>query len=434
MKTVAISTSFSDIQKAYSLNIIVQYQLKQLLLNGYSPTLIVHEGFKPEGIYAHPDIKLEFIPNVPAHNEVRKDETFDQDVDALEKRYMEILKDTDIVLTHDVVYQNACLKHNVASRRIAKKFPNIKWLHWIHSATSPLLVNQMTGIFEDAYIELLKEPFPNSLYIYPNNYAVPSVATNFNIPQDMVKTVHHPTDICGFFGFPPALEEFIYKKKILEVDAICTYPIRLDNGKQAEFVIKTMAMLRDFGLTVRVIIADFHSTGEEKIAYRNKLKEVAIDYGLNSDELSFLSEENPDWLYEVPQDFIRCLQSISNVFIMPSVSETYSLVAQEAALTRQVMVLNADFPPFRAIYGENAIYRRYSSAYDILSDDEHGLTPTSGTTTNYGSNEKAYHRETAGRIAIRLKHPEQALAIFLRKNRNLQTVFKKELEPLFYED
>lgn len=432
-KRIAISTSFSDIQKAYSLNIIVQSQLKQLLINDYHPILIVHEGFKPEGIYSHPNIQIEFIPNVPAHNEVRKDETFDADVASLEKRYMEILKDVDVVLTHDVIYQNACLKHNVASRRVAKKLP-IKWLHWIHSATSPLLVNQMTGIFEDAYIELLKEAFPNSYYIYPNSYAVPSVATNFNIPQEMVKVVHHATDITGFFGFPPALEEFIYKKKILEVDAICTYPIRLDNGKQAEFVIKTMASLRDFGLTIRVIIADFHSTGEEKIAYRNKLKEVAIDYGLNSDELSFLSEENPDWLYEVPQDFIRCLQSISNVFIMPSVSETYSLVTQEAALTRQVVVLNGDFPPFRSIYGENAIYRRYSSAYDILSDDEHALTPTSGTTTNYGLTERAYHKETAGRIALRLKHSEQALSIFLRKNRNLQTVFKKELEILFYDD
>jgi hypothetical protein len=444
MKKVSILTSFSDLQKAYSLTIIVGYQLKQLLLNGYEPTLIVHEGFTPDGIYSHPGIKYEYIPNVPAHNEVKKDETFDQDVASLETRLLEILKDTDVVLTHDVIYQPACLKHNIAGRRVAKKLPNLKWLHWIHSATAPALVAQMTGVFPEEYVSLLNEPFPNSFYIYPNNYAVPSVATNFNIPQDRVRVVEHPTDICGYFDFPKDLEEFVYDKKLLEADAVCVYPIRLDTGKQAEYVVKTMAMLRDFGLTIRVVIADFHSTGAEKIEYRNKIKEVAIDYGLNSDELTFLSEQRDEWLYEVPQNYIRCLQSIANVFIMPSVSETYSLITQEAGLNKQVVVLNGDFPPFRAIYGENAIYRKYSSAYDSMADDEHGLTATSWTETKYGdaklpeearkNAEKDYHRTTAGMIFARLKHPEIALATYLRKKCNLITNFKQSLEPLFYTD
>lgn len=445
MKTICILTSFNDIQKAYSLNIVCQYQLKQLLINGYKPILIVHSGFVPEGIYAHPNIKIEKIPNVPAHNEVRKDETFDQDVADVEKRLFEILEQNkvDVVITHDVIYQNACLKHNIASRRVANKLPNVKWLHWIHSATSPLLLNLVRPIFSDEYYNTLQSKFPNAKYVYPNNYAVPSVARNFNIEEKDVKVVHHPTDICGYFGFPDPLEEFVYRKNILSADVISTYPVRLDTGKQVEMVIKTIASLKESELSVRLIVADFHSTGPEKIAYRDKCKEVAIDYGLNSDELSWLSEENEAWKYEVPQNYIACLQQISNVFIMPSVSETYSLIAQEAALTKQVVVLNGDFPPFRAIYGENAIYRRYSSAYDMMADPSEALTPNSWTETKYGpanlpeegrkQAERMYHRDTAGMILARLKHPEIALSTFLRKNRNLQTIFKKETEPLFYE-
>lgn len=445
MKKIAILTSFSDLQKAYSLTIIAGYQLKQLLINGYKPILIVHEGFKPDGIYAHPNIQIEKIPNVPSHNEVRKDETFDEDINAVEAKLFDILSKNkvDVVITHDVVYQNACLKHNIASRRVAVKLPNIKWLHWIHSATSPLLLNLVRPIFSDEYFNVLNSKFPNSKYVYPNAYAIPSVARNFNIDESDVKVVHHPTDICGYFSFPDDLEEFIYKKNILSADVICTYPIRLDTGKQVEMVIKTIASMKDSGLTVRLIIADFHSTGPEKIAYRDKCKEVAIDYGLNSDEISWLSEQNPKWLYEVPQNYIACLQMISNVFIMPSVSETYSLIAQEAALCKQVVVLNGDFPPFRSIYGENAIYRKYSSAYDMMADPSEALTPTSWTETKYGpanlpeearkQAEREYHKDTAKMIAARLSHPEMALSAFLRKNRNLQTIFKKETEPLFYE-
>lgn len=443
MKKVVIFTTFSDIQKAYSLNIIVQYQIKQLLLNGYQPTVIVHQTFEPEGIYAHPDVIIETIPNVACHNEVKKDETFDQDVSEIEQRLFEILKDKDVVLTHDVVYQNACLKHNFAARRVAKQLPNLKWLHWIHSATSPLLLNMIRPIFSDEYVNLVQTPFPNSKYVYPNSYAVPAVAKNFGVSQEDVRVVPHPTDIAEFFNFPQEAERMLFEKDVLSADAICTYPIRLDRGKQVEFVIKTMAMLKEFGLTIRVIVADFHSTGGDKVTYRDDLKRIAINYGLNSDEVLFLSEQSELWTSEVPQSLIASLQMISNVFIMPSVSETYSLVAQEAGLTKQVMVLNADFPPFRSIYGDNAIYRKYSSRYDVLADPSEANMPNSQTTTNYGSadlppearnaSEKEYHRTTAGMIAARLQHPEMAMATFLRKNRNLQAVFKKHLEPLFYE-
>lgn len=415
-----------------------------LLLNGYEPTVIVHETFKPEGIYAHPRVKLEYIPNVPCHNEVKKDESFDEDVQAIETRLMEILKDQDVVITHDIIYQNACLKHNFASRRVAKKLPNIKWLHWIHSATSPLLLNMVRPIFQDEYVKLIQTPFPNAKYVYPNNYAVPAVAENFSINIEDVKVVHHPTDIAGFFNFPQELEELVYDKKLLEADAITVYPARLDRGKQVEYVIKTMAMLKEFDLTVRVIIADFHSTGGDKLAYRDDLKQIAIDYGLSENELIFLSEQREEWLYELPQNLIGNLQLLANVFIMPSVSETYSLTTQEAALTKQVVVLNQDFPPFRAIYGENAIYRKFSSGFDVLADLGEAVKPDSWTGTKYGASnlpeearkqaEKDYHKTTAGMISARLKHPELALSTFLRKNRNLQAVFKKEMEPLFYSD
>lgn len=443
MKKIAILTSFSDFQKAYSLNIVVQNQIKMLLMNGYEPTVIVHEGAKPVGIYAHPGVKIKYIPNVPCHNEVKKDATFDTDILALENTLEGILKDQDIILTHDIIYQNACLKHNIASRRIAKKLPNVKWLHWVHSATSPALLNLVRPLFSDEYTNLVKTPFPNSKIIYPNSYAVPSVAKNFGVTEEDVRVVNHATDIAGFFGMPIEVEQILQEHDILSADAITTYPIRLDRGKQVEYVIKTMARLKDFGLSIRVIIIDFHSTGGDKITYRDNLKQLAIDEGLSQSEVIFLSEQNEAWTHEVDQRIVANFQCISNIFILPSVSETYSLIAQEAALCKQVIVLNYDFPPFRSIYGENAIYRKYSSRFDILVDPKEAITEFTETNTKYGANnlpeearkeaEKSYHRETAGQIVVRLKHPEMALAIKLRKERNLQAIFKKQLEPLFWE-
>jgi glycosyltransferase involved in cell wall biosynthesis len=440
-KRIAIFTTFADFSPAYSLCRIANDQIKMLVSNGYHPTVIVQESFKTEGAGAFglPEVTIARIPTVACHNEVKKDETFDEDVTTTEQALEKILKNIDVVISHDVIYQNAALKHNFAARRVASKHPNIKWLHWIHSATSPITLNALRPIFADEYLELVKKPFPNSLYVFFNHYSIPRIANDFGVDEEVVRIVHHPSDVGQVLGLSKDVAQFMREKKILDADAVCVYGCRLDRGKNVEMAIKTMAMIKDFGLKVRMIVTDFHSTGGDKITYRDDLKNIGIDWGLNSEELIFTSEHRPEWSVEVPYDDALGIQRLANVMIMPSMSESYSLVTQEAGINKCVMVLNQDFPPFRDIFGQNAIFRKYSSNIDVLS----GLA--GNTNTQYGPDkvsederkhhEKIYHQETAGMIVSKLNsYKDLALANFLRKNRNLDTVFKKELEPLFFEE
>ena len=438
-KAVTLFTTFSDTSEAYSLNRVVEDQLKMLLKNGYEPTLIVTDSFDPEGLYADPRIKIATIPNVPVHNEVKKDESFDDDVAGIEAALRPILSKSDIVLTHDIIYQNAALKHNLAARKIAGEFPNVKWLHWIHSATSPVTLVNLRPIFTDEYLEVIARPFPNSFYIFFNHYSIPRIARNFEVSEDQVKVVHHPSDLQEVFGLSDVMNKFVVDNKVYAADAICIYPIRLDRGKQVEMVIKTMAMLKEFDLSVKVVIVDFHSTGGDKVTYKDELKNLAIDWGLNSEEIIWTSEVNEDWSYEVPHRDVMSLMRMSNVFIMPSVSESYSLITQEAGLNKAVVVLNQDFPPFRDIFGPNAIYRKFSSNIDVMTgldgwtDTKYG--PDKASDQERKQHEKVYHKETAGMIASKLFGSQNlSLSIFLRKYRNLDYVFKHELEPLFYEE
>lgn len=435
-KRVVILTNFNSCDPAYSLNRVVQDQIKMFVRHGYNVKVAVADSFVPEGIYKH--VELIKIPNVPCHNELRKDESFDSDVEALYQVFKKEFKDVDIILTHDVVYQPAALKHNFAARKFAKENPEVKWLHWIHSATSSYTLQALVGIFEDAYIDLVRTSFPNSFYIFFNEYSKPRIANNFGIDESLVKIVHHPLDVCGFFGVDPLVSRFVDDKKLLQADAICFYPCRLDRGKQVEVAIKTMAMLKSFDFSVRMIVGDFHSTGGDKIKYRDDLKAIGIDWGLNAQELSFLSEYDPKWNIQTEQSVVRDFMLFSNIMIMPSVSESYSLVTQEAASLGKIVVLNQDFPPFRDIFGPAAIYRKYSSGIDVMT----GLD--GWTSTKYGPEtaspeeqkfyEKKYHKETAGMIAYRLRNYESfVLRNRILKERNLDAVFTKELQPLLFE-
>lgn len=439
LKNVCIFTQFSDAPEAYSLNRVVKDQLKMLLRHGYTPTVIVADSFVPSGLYADKNVIIRKIPLVPVHNEVKKDETFDSDVEGTYQALKGILKNIDVVIAHDIIYQPAALKHNIAARKVAKELPHLHWLHWIHSATPPATIANLRPYFGDIYGKILEEPFPFSTYIFFNHYSIPSIAKNFNVPESQVAVVHHPSDLTEMYALTDDVSKFVHDKKIDQADAICVYPIRLDRGKQVEVVIKTMAMLKEFKVTVKVIVVDFHSTGGDKLTYRDDLKNIAVDYGLYQDELIWTSESSPFWEVEVPHGDVMSLMRMSNVFIMPSRSESYSLITQEAGMNKCILVLNQDFPPFRDIFGPSAVYRNFGSNFDVL---EHVQFDGSYTDRNYrpgghapeeeASYEKKYHMETAGMIARELKTKNLAMSIFLRKFRNLDFIFEHELSPLFY--
>lgn len=431
MKKVCIATTFSSCDDAYSLIGVVQNQIRMLVSGGYEPVVIVKQGFRAEQTFALPQVTLRYIPVVSASNYISEavDASFKSDVEKLKVSLIENLKDVDVVLTHDLIYQPESLKLNFAARLAIKEndhIAKIRWLHWVHSATSPQTLGKELKQ-SDTYFDVASQRFPNSFVIFPNSYSIPRVARNFGYEEDQVKVVHHSTNMPSLCKWDEVVTQLVMEKNMLDADAIAVYPVRLDRGKQVEVVIKTFAQLKKLDCSVRVIVADFHSTGGDKVTYRKDLHNLAVDWGLNDQELTFTSEFHESWHVSVPNKVVHDLFELSNVFMMPSKSETYSLVAQEAALLGNLLVLNHDFAPFRDIYGKDAIYKQFSAniGFDGLDGD---------ISTTYGD-ERAYFHDVAMRIKYELEN-NMVLAQQkrLRKYRGPQYIFKNELEPLFYSD
>lgn len=430
-KSVAILTNFTSHDNAYSLCNVVEDQIKMLLIADIKPIVFVQESGwwnNQENLNntQYKNVELVQIPAVVCHNEVKIDETFEEDVEKLSLSMIEKCADIDVILTHDVIYQPAAMKHNVAARKVAEKYPNIKWLHWIHSATSPYTLTQELKIFQDAYIDNITRKFPNSKYIFFNHMSIKRIAVNFKIDESDVAIVHHPTDIYDLMRFDAVTKEFSEKYDLLQADYISVYPARLDRGKQVEHMIKTMASLKKLKNSVKAIVVDFHSTGGDKVAYREDLKKIAKEWGLSDEEIIFTSEFRDEWKARVPRETVSMLFQLSNVFVMPSVSESYSLVAQEALLLGNIIVANEDFIPFRDILGNDVIWRQYSSNIDRTSILD------GSTNTNY-DNEQMYHMETAMMIIAEAeKSIEFKQKLRVRKTRNLKYVMNHELLPLIY--
>lgn len=425
-KVVAIFTNFQSYSPAYSLTRVVKNQIRMLVDNGYKPVVVVGKYFEPVEDFADPNVILKRIPDVPVYNEVKLDPTFDQDVLAIEKALLEALEGVDVVLTHDIIYQPAALKHLIAAKRIAQRYPALRWLHWIHSATSPYTLSELRPEFKDEYRKIVKEKFPNSFYIFFNHYSIPRIAQNFQVDDFDVKIVHHPTDLKEFYKIEDDVWELVKRKNILTKDVIAVYPIRLDRGKQVEKVIKTIASFKKMDKSVCLIIGDFHSTGGDKVTYRDECKQIGKEWGMDDTDLIWLSEQKSDWNVEVPYKVISDFFHLSNVFVSASVSESYSLITQEAGLSGTAVILNRDFPPFRDSFGWAPHQIPFSSNIDAT-------TGLDGSTATNVTNEEQFYKDAANILNYELtQNRVLVLKTALRKHRNLDAIFKNELEPLFF--
>lgn len=386
---------------------------------GYEPVLITTEGWDPPEEDILSTIKAEHLYPSGGHDIV--DDIFESDVLDIYRRLDEIIPDDSVVITHDLIFLPDYTKHNIACRRLAEKKAGIRWLHWIHSATAPNTLIQERAIYGPQYKELLLSKFPNSIICYPNAQDIPRVAKNFSFEEDEVVEVPHSTDPTE--GMSRLVCKLYDEKKLSEAEVLVIAPMRLDRGKNPGYIVRLMKGCQDAGLTSHLVFCDFQSTGDDKVVLRNETSDLAKELGV-ADRVTFLSEFDGEAILEVDHQTVLDLFTLSNVFVLPSRSETYSLVAQEAMLKGNFCILNKDFPAFNQIYGKNAIYRQFDGAEVDFSGQDGQITTTH-------SDIDAYFKDMAIALRYYLENDKVLRAkTWVRTKRNPDYIFRNFVEPL----
>jgi hypothetical protein len=421
MKRAYILTNFSTYLKSYSPIIVVQAQLEMLMSHGYQPTLIACEGWNPPEGSVYSRVETKKLTQVPVSNTPGVDATFDADIETLHSELTSFIEDGSVVLTHDLIFLPDYTKLHVAARRFAVEHPSVSWVHMIHSATSPRGLIAEREMYGETYKELLGSKFPNSVIAFPNAYDIPRVARNFSFEEDEIHEVPHASDVSE--GMERIVRDIYVNQKLYEPEIFMVFPLRLDRGKNAEMNVQLTAALKRIGTSVKMLFCDFQSTGDDKVVYRRELRALAESLDVK-DEVMFLSELDASAHLEVSHKAVLDFLTISNVFMLPSKSETYSLVAQEAMAKGNLCILNHDFAPMRQIYGDNAIYRQFSS--NIGMDGLNGEI-----VTTYSPDIESYFDDLARAVKYYLSRDKAVKGkTWVRTKRNHSYIFKNHLEPL----
>lgn len=421
-KDIYILTNFNCYLKSFSPILVVREQIKMMNRAGYHPILIACEGWECDPIdTTYTEVETKYLYPFAIHDPKESAQNIEETVDLAYQQLNDVLPDNAIVLSHDLVFLPDYTVLNLAARKLAVDRPSIKWIHWIHSATNPQIVSSERNMYGEKYGEALNSPFPNSIIAYPNAYDIPRVAQNFNFEEDQIVEVPHSTDPTE--GMHPLVQRIYDMKKLGDAEVLMVLPLRLDRGKYAEANVRLIAACKQNGMTAHLVVCDFQSTGDDKVVYREDLKKLAKGLGAG-DCVTFMSEFDDIAQMEIPHEVVLDLFTLSNVFLLASKSETYSLIAQEAMLKGNFCILNQDFAPFRQIYGKNALYKQFDGANIAIS----GLNGEIKTTTD---NIEAYYLDMAKALKYYLETDKVLRAkTWVRTKRNPDAVFKGYLEPL----
>jgi glycosyltransferase involved in cell wall biosynthesis len=426
MKKVAVVTTFVELFEAFSLCGAVESQLKAVLKHDYDVTFVACEGFRGRGIFADPRLCHARLPNFQLESDsfaVECPAEFQARVAAIRDALRPVLARVDVAITHDVLYLKQHLAYNHACRELAREFPHVLWLHWIHSAPEP-----HTAFPDNDPRGARFKRFPGGLLVYPNDYDAPRLARQYGVGEDEVRVVPHGMDYERAFDFHPLTTALVERYDLYSPDILAIYPIRMDRGKQPEKLVRLFSEMKKAGKSVRLLVLNFHSTGKHFIDYRDELLAEARTLGLDEEQLVFTNrieslpgtgaDELRKYHIEFPHKVVIDLFHLTNLYIHPSATETYSFVCQEAAACGNLLFLNDDFPPMRDIYGPSAHYLKFSSTL---------------FTTTHSPSELSYYAEIARMIFHRLKAEKTIYQkTRIRQTRNLDAIFRNHLEPLFY--
>lgn len=417
---IGIFTTFTSFNSEYSLCTVVEQHLDMLLKHGYEPVLFTLDSFTDskkimEGVDVRAVIPQLILEPYQQNNLVN----FEADVTIAQKAMEEHMADIDVMLTHDIIFQNSFLPYNEAMRRAIKStLSHVKWLHWMHSG--PSTRPRMDG---SPYDNLYTLP-ANSRLIYMNHTDKLRAAEMYAVPEHEVRVIYNPMDPRLLFGSHPLTKHLIDKYDLLSADVIDIYPLSTTRmghaGKQIEKVIKLMGNVKKLGKTVRIVVCNAHANGErEKKAIESMYLLAGLE-GIEKNELIFTSlEQVPNWEHGVPHEVIIDLFLLSNVFIFPTVSENCPLVLLEAMACKNLIVSNFNFPALREFTQEHALYFQFSSLVQNV---------------NYAEGMDKYF-EDAAKITISRLENDMALKAQerLRKTFNVEYIFKQQLEPAIKE-
>ncbi|WP_033163921.1 glycosyl transferase [Clostridium sp. KNHs205] len=422
---VAILTMFSSLPTTYSLVNVVAEQLYMLLRSGMGVKVIVNGNFDDSekfGIFLDERIEWVKIPNEINGCPIRLfdyktideklHDSFYEEAEFSAVAFEKALSGVDVCILHDILYTGWNYVYNIALRIAQKNLSEVRFLAFSHSfpVYRPLNIPEgMSGRFS---------PMPNTLFVYPTASGIPALARQYDVPEGQCRVVYNSIPLTG--SLCREVQELHSRTDLISPDVLMVYPGRLTLAKKFDKVAAFAGCMHKLTeRTVKVVLCDFPSADIEPEVYKAAVRAIGKQCGLSGDNMIFTSD------YGYPQGFPRQgvldLFTLSNLFVCPSLSETFALTAIEAASRGNFIVLNQAVPALNEI---GTSINAYFMKWDAVNFGYQ-------TSETYVPSEKAYYEKHAAEIYKLMREDRSLFAKTMTRARySSEWIWKNQLEPL----
>lgn len=371
---VVILTALASFPASYSVSTVVLDQARMLAENPRRLIEVwVMEGTDVRNVgFTRGNVRfLPIIPAVPWIEDVVNEAAAEKLTVFLRNALMNLGNAT--VITHDLLFISHYLTFAAAIHRVADT-QAFAWLHVCHSAAGKERPS--------AEIAQYRASLPAGHRLLCLNIADrENLAAYYATTVDNVSVATNARDITTFGRFDPHAQFLVEKHDLSGADVVQVLPVSSTRlgAKGLPVIISIFGRLARRGRSVRLILANAHANGEKAqtalVAYRKQ----AIEAGIPADSFIVTSEAFEGSAADgLPATAIRDLLSVSNLFLLPSISEASSLVLLEAALSGCLIVTNASVPTMGSMVSteEGALSFRFGSVRDPNDRTDHDEVAT----------------------------------------------------------
>lgn len=424
---IAIITNFMEMNPGYSLVGIVQDQIKMLSTYGNRVDLLVNSQYnnkydQPMDATLHKVMPFLHLIDYDTKNKLTAEHALS--IREIENAIENVIvtRDIEVVFTHDLVYTGWNLPYALAIQNVSRRLTEVRWLHWIHSVPNIVI----DGQFKPRDWWYFEDYGPKHKLIFPNRTELRRVQEAWRTRQANVRCVPHIKDPRTWYDFSELTNEFIIDYPgMMTADVVQVYPASTDRltAKGVDKVIKIFSHIKKQGKSVCLVIANQWATGRQRKEDVNNFLNFAHRCGLNhagNEEVIFTSEYCEDTSVGISKRMLRELQLCSNLFIFPTMEESFGLVGPEAAMPGCLIILNRSLTMMFEIFESFGLYFDFGSFHNQVN-----IPPEM---------EDNYYRDIAAIIISRMQDNEAIMTkTICRQRYNYDSLYKYCYFPLLKE-
>jgi len=398
---------------------------RELLRNGYRATLYVKGScevpiFLGKELNINPIFPKEGVKCRKYDPDMKRLPDFTRAVEALVPAFVDILKQNDVVIAHDIMLLREYVTLNAAFRKAVelydKEHGNVRQpriLQVYHSNVDPG-ARPATMNNADQYPERYRwMQFPYSRYVSLSQASAQDIACSLHVPHSAVSALPNPAVI------PDKILTRTLGTKWLEADMLQVYPFCASRWKHkgVPVLFRLLAVMKLQGIKPFLILAVANargSNGQEHV--RAMLDEAERRKLVDGEDFLVTAKRNPDWASGVPHDVLMQIMQYADLFIFPSQQEMCPNVLLEASTCGQLVAVPSGLQVAREMSPRSVLTFNF---------------PVHGQPFEYPYGKKTFYATVARELWAehRLNRVIQQ-KVHARRNLNIARLFKEYFEPL----